>query len=352
MKKYFVYFMAIVMLISTLMASMARADLFSREPKKANETVCAFVGGVLGAVIGHQVADRNLVTVLAGVLGAVIGHNVCSELNDIEKRTFIGLLDETSGAPAHAPQSLDLNPIDNDYYGILRVEQLGERRHDRARCLLTSAGIYQRRFQQRKTPGQDPFMGGTRKFWLCKNAESGKWEVDDSRFSRIEIVRVVRSSNPDSGSGGAGGSGPVYSRSQIESWTPVDFEKYFKSTSGDVLLRSELRDRIYLTNRLGEKVPFAGLVRNQDGILIVKGSNKDMGWLENGLNGSRVGVECDALFRSTMNRPFCESAEVVNLQYQGKRINGTVKYIFKSQEVLIDDSVNGDVIVPLSVLTR
>jgi hypothetical protein len=350
MKKYFVYFMAFLMLVSTLMSSIARADLFSREPKKANESVCAFVGGVLGAVGANNVTTNNLAPFFVGLLGAVIGHNVCSELNDFEKRTFIGLLDEASGAPAHAPQSLDLNPLESPYYGILRVEQLGQRSHDKARCLLTNASIYERRFQQRKTPGQDPFMGGTRKFWLCKNSDSGKWEVDDSRFSRIEIVRAVQASTASVG--GAVGSGSVYSRNQIERWTPVDFEKHFVTAPTAHVMGRGDGQKIFIINRIGERGHFAGAVRNADGRVAVKMSIKDSGWIRDGLKDSDVGVQCDAYFPSMLGRPFCESAEVVNLSYQGKRINGTVRYIFKSNEVLIDDSINGDVIVPLSILTR
>lgn len=339
MKKLILILVAMMMAVTSLMASVSKANLFDREPKKANEVFCALAGGVISGAIVKNVSGKDLPTFFAALIGGAIGYHFCKELNNAEKRALDDMLNQGLDEVFHAPRRVILNPIELAFHGIMEIDQAGIRKRDDAQCFRFQAAVYRRALMGEVSRGQDTFMGRTDTYWTCKNPETLEWEIFNSG-SGIKVVDTrVKSRESQSGNGSISVTAARVTREQISRWTalnPSTAQSYFKTAPVGVSTKTGAQgQRLHVINNLFEMGEFAGLGVTRDGALGVKMGNKDYGYI-----ASDFGVECDLLMPG-MNAPFCESFEVRNFHFQGMILNGTAKFIYTNGDMIVFDDING-----------
>lgn len=342
MKKYFVFLMALIMLISTFMGSFAQANLFRSEPKKVDEVICALVGAVAAGVVVHHIAGKDPVTFIAALIGGAIGNDYCKNyVNNAEYQAIKNLMNGGLG-PKNGPRTV--RKENAQFLAAFTIHNHGSRSSNGesgtySQCVQFDASIWKK---INANSANDRFMGNTGRYWACQNS-SGDYEIVRGS-SGIYIDNSVTTSTSVGGSVGGGISSGIASR-----WVSLDFTQI---ATGFRVMDSSLgiKRPVYVRTRFGETGFFAGTGRTSSGVPGVKVSidtshmnpERNFGTIE---NENDVAIECDVL-------PYCQSFQVKNLNFNGMVLNGRAQYIFKNGDMVVVDQENGRFVVPQNLLVR
>ena len=333
MKKIFVLIIAAIMVMTTLVGTFAHAALFDREPKRADEGLCAIGGALVGGVLGHQFVGKNPATALLAILGGAIGYDYC--VNYVNNPRYQALKDLIRDGFGKRPGPRSFKAETNEFVAGIYILAYGTKSEvfGQRNCVNFEASVY-------KQDGR--FMGRVQPLWACET-QSGDYEIMRNNHG-IYIVNLT------SGSGsvgvGSGSSAGTYA-SVSRYWKKLDFSQMTTGTT--VTDRTTGKKRpVLLMNRRGEYGFFAGRVITQDGYYGVKMAT-DIALVGSEQNYTSVSYEQDvAVECNELN--YCQAFQVRNVKFDGAVLNGVAQYIFQNGDMIVIDSVNGNYIVPKEYL--
>ena len=352
MKKYFVYLMALIMLISTFMGSFAQANLLRSEPKNVDEVICALVGAVAAGVVVDNLVGKDPATFIAAPIGGAIGNDYCKNyVNNAEYQAIKNLMIGGLG-PKNGPRTV--RKENAQFLAAFTIHNHGSRSSNNefgtdSQCVQFDASIYKK---ENANSANDRFMGNTGRYWACQNG-SGEYEIVRGN-SGIYIDNSAITSTSVGGGSGSGANGSGISSRVAAGWASLDFKQI--AVGIKVLdIRENVRRSLYVTDRNLQVGFYAGGPEGHPGVKIAidtadKNPERNYGAIVSELD---LAIECDVMpIPHLLRAPYCQSFEVKNLNFNGIVLNGRAQYIFKNGDMVVIDQVNGRFVVPRHLLVR
>jgi hypothetical protein len=325
----------LIFLLMSMLAQMAKADGgIGREASGSRsggssltfgEFLCGVAGGTATGVVLKNAGAGDPVTFFGALLGGVIGTKFCRYLND----------DVAQGLQRAARSGLEGGMCQQTrwssggYHGTLEI--LGEswsKANPREAafdsiCKLFETTIYER---------PKRFLGRS-KVWACRNS-GGDWIVTEERWVATNDIKLCRQTSPQGPenrlSAGAGGvPSPIKIQDgRVQGFWSLD---QFRRRANDFGVERGLLLAVRTEFPGQVEVGFMKAVSDDGRGVIVYISPQ----YQRIVNIDQVGIECRA-------SQLCSD----NIVETADGIKGTLLFIFKNGDVVINDPMNGFVLRP------